>query len=264
MNAPLEARMRERVRRKFNRISAPYADFALVKLRRETARELELIRPRPEDRVLDVACGPGTLALALAPHVREVCGLDIAQRMVGRARLSARDRFPAKVHFIVADAERIPFPDDWFDLVTCGYSFANFVEPARILAEMARVTRQTGRLVIVELLAPTDPAKREALLKLEELRGGFRTPIFSFTDFQRLFQSSGLRLVDCRIRKRPRWFRDWARLGSLAPRSHAYRRAWQMLLSSLTDDALGLEARRVGNDIRFYHTTATFLLEKAA
>lgn len=262
MSAPVPAPLKERIRRKFNRISAPYARFALQRLRHETEREVEFIHPRPNDRVLDVACGPGTLALALAPHVRAVYGLDIAERMIARARLFARRRPSEKLHFLLGDAERIPFPAGWFDLVTCGYSFAHFPAPGRTLAEMARVVKQDGRLAIIEVLAPDNSRQHEQMRTLEELRDGFRTYTLTLADFCHLFDRSGVRLVDCRIRKRARWFRDWARLGSLTADSRAYRRAWQILTESFREDTTGLQPRRVGNDIRFYHTSATFILEK--
>lgn len=258
----MQAPLKELVRRKFNRISAPYARFALQRLRHETKREVEFIHPRPNDRVLDVACGPGTLALALAPQASVVCGLDIAERMIARARLFARRQPSEKLHFLLGDAERIPFPAGWFDLVTCGYSFAHFPAPARMLAEMARVVKHDGRLAIIEVLAPGNSRQRQRMRTLEELREGFRNCTLTLADFHHLFDRTGLRLVDCRIRKRGRWFRDWARLGSLTADSRAYRRAWQILVESLREDTTGLQPRRVGSDIRFYHTTATFLLEK--
>ena len=262
MSAPIEAPLKELVRQTFNRISAPYARFALQRLRRETAREVELLQPRRDHRVLDVACGPGTLALALAPHVRVIYGLDIAEQMIARAQIFARRQPSENLHFMLADAERIPFPEGCFDLVTCGYSFAHFPDPACTLAEMARVVKPHGRMAILELLAPGNPIQRERMCTLEDLRQGFHTRTFTLVEFRNLFERSGMRLVDCRIRKRARWFRDWARLGSLAQASHAYRQAWQILIESLREDATGLQPRRVGNDIRFYHTTATFILLK--
>jgi len=107
---------------------------------------------RPGERVLDVAAGSGDLAAALARRsgsTGEVWLTDINRSMltVGRDRLlDAGYALPA----VQCDAERLPFRDDYFDCVTVGFGLRNMTHKDRALAEMYRVLRGGGRLVVLE------------------------------------------------------------------------------------------------------------------
>ncbi len=113
---------------------------------------VEIARPRRGERVLDVAAGSGDLARAIAKRVGpggEVWLTDINLSMLARGRdrlLDAGAAAPA----IQCDAERLPFPDRAFDLVTVGFGLRNMTHKEAALAEMARVLRPGGRLVVLE------------------------------------------------------------------------------------------------------------------
>jgi demethylmenaquinone methyltransferase/2-methoxy-6-polyprenyl-1,4-benzoquinol methylase len=125
------------------------------------ARAVDLARVSPGSRVLDVATGTGDLALELARRVApggEVVGADFAEGMLDRARAKA-ERHPGAVRprFEWADATALPYPDDSFDAATVGFGVRNFEDLPRGLAEMARVVRPGGRVVVLEITTPTRP-----------------------------------------------------------------------------------------------------------
>jgi demethylmenaquinone methyltransferase/2-methoxy-6-polyprenyl-1,4-benzoquinol methylase len=125
------------------------------------ARAVDLARVSPGSRVLDVATGTGDLALELASRVApggEVVGADFAEGMLDRARAKA-ERHPGAVRprFEWADATALPYPDDSFDAATVGFGVRNFEDLPRGLAEMARVVRPGGRVVVLEITTPTRP-----------------------------------------------------------------------------------------------------------
>jgi ubiquinone/menaquinone biosynthesis C-methylase UbiE len=98
------------------------------------------------DAVLDVGCGTGALldiVLATRPGVRAL-GIDLSPEMIEVARERLGDRADLRV----ADAEALPFPDGRVDLVVCVDSFHHYPHPAAALAEMRRVTRPGGALVL--------------------------------------------------------------------------------------------------------------------
>jgi demethylmenaquinone methyltransferase/2-methoxy-6-polyprenyl-1,4-benzoquinol methylase len=107
------------------------------------------------DRALDVASGTGDLAIELAERVGPagtVVGSDFSEAMLDRARQKS-----ATVTWEWANALDLPYPDDGFDAATVGFGARNFSDLDRGLAEMARVVRPGGRVVILEITTPQRP-----------------------------------------------------------------------------------------------------------
>jgi demethylmenaquinone methyltransferase/2-methoxy-6-polyprenyl-1,4-benzoquinol methylase len=120
---------------------------------RERAADLAAVGPG--DRVLDVASGTGDLAIELARRVGPdgtVIGSDFSEPMLERARQKS-----AAVTWEQANALDLPYPDDGFDAVTVGFGARNFSDLDRGLAEMTRVVRPGGRVVVLEMTTPRRP-----------------------------------------------------------------------------------------------------------
>ncbi len=127
------------------------------------ARAADLARVSPGDRVLDVATGTGDLALELAARVGpggEVIGSDFSERMLDHAREKAARRGApggVRARFEWADALSLPYDEDSFAAATVGFGARNFADLPRGLAEMARVVRPGGRVVVLEITTPVKP-----------------------------------------------------------------------------------------------------------
>jgi SAM-dependent methyltransferase len=106
-----------------------------------------------DERALDAGCGAGALALALAPLVREVVGLDA----VPEALDQARRRAPANATFVEGELARLPFERGAFDLAGCLRVLHHVPRPELAVSELVRVTRPGGRIVVVDQLGTTDP-----------------------------------------------------------------------------------------------------------
>jgi demethylmenaquinone methyltransferase/2-methoxy-6-polyprenyl-1,4-benzoquinol methylase len=125
-------------------------------------RAVDLARVGSGNRVLDVATGTGDLALELARRVApdgSVLGSDFSEGMLDRARAKASTHQELSVspRFEWADALELPYPDDSFDAATVGFGARNFSDLGRGLAEMARVVRPGGRVVVLEITTPRRP-----------------------------------------------------------------------------------------------------------
>jgi demethylmenaquinone methyltransferase/2-methoxy-6-polyprenyl-1,4-benzoquinol methylase len=114
--------------------------------------------------ILDVACGTGAvmahLARACAPSAQLV-GVDFTEAMLraGRPRLATVSQ-PHRLHLCVGDAQALPYPDRYFDVVTMMFGVRNFDDPAAGLAECHRVLRPDGSLCVVEFTWPQQPMMR--------------------------------------------------------------------------------------------------------
>jgi len=122
-------------------------------------RAADLAAVVPGDRVLDVATGTGDLALELAARAGpggHVIGSDFSEAMLARARAKAPEA-PAPMTFEWANALELPYGDGEFAAATVGFGARNFSDLDRGLAEMARVVRPGGRVVVLEITTPTRP-----------------------------------------------------------------------------------------------------------
>ena len=122
-------------------------------------RAVERARLRPGMSALDVCCGTGDLALELARRVGpqgRVVGCDFSEPMLELARRKADER-GARADFQWADALDLPYGDGEFDAVTVGFGVRNLADLERGVAELARVLRPGGHLVILEITQPTRP-----------------------------------------------------------------------------------------------------------
>lgn len=122
-------------------------------------RAADLAQLNPGDHALDVATGTGDLAFELARRVGpegEVIGSDFSEEMLDRARAKAKPA-DAAVRFESGNALELPYPDDSFAAATVGFGARNFSDLNRGLAEMARVVRPGGRVVVLEITTPQRP-----------------------------------------------------------------------------------------------------------
>jgi demethylmenaquinone methyltransferase/2-methoxy-6-polyprenyl-1,4-benzoquinol methylase len=144
------------VRAMFDRIARVYDRMNSVMTagmhHRWRRRAADLARVGPGSRALDVATGTGDLAIELAGRGASVVGLDFSERMLELARAKA----PA-IEFVQGNALELQYPDASFDAVTVGFGARNFSDLDRGLAELARVTRPGGRVVILEITSPQRP-----------------------------------------------------------------------------------------------------------
>ena len=144
------------VRAMFDRIARVYDVMNSVMTagmhHRWRRRAAELARVGPGSSALDVATGTGDLAIELARRGAEVTGSDFAPAMLEIARRKAPG-----LQFEEGDALELAYPDASFDAVTVGFGARNFGDLDRGLAEMARVARPDGRVVVLEITTPTKP-----------------------------------------------------------------------------------------------------------
>ena len=143
------ADVRRLIQQGWEEVASEYARDRLGIFERFAGRLLELVRPSPGSKLLDVGTGSGAVALQASAWVGpdgQVTGSDVAMAMVSLARQAAAEQGITGATFHQMDAEQLDFPDASFDAVTCAFSLFQFPDMSRALAEMWRVLKPGGRL----------------------------------------------------------------------------------------------------------------------
>ena len=175
-------------------------------------RMIELVEPRQDWRVLDVATGGGHTALAFAPRVREVVASDLTQEMLEAAERFVRGKGVTNVRFAEADACSLPFQDAEFDLVTCRVAPHHFSDCARFVREMARVLKPGGIAAMIDNLVPEDRPTADYINDLEKYRDPSHVRAYTATAWQRFFQDAGFQIEATETFRKARDFEAWAGL----------------------------------------------------
>jgi SAM-dependent methyltransferase len=183
------------VRTRFGATAERVADHARQQI--ETVREQlrTFVVPSGDERAIDSGTGAGTLALALAPLVREVVGVDIVPELLERARNEA----PANVSFVEGDATKLPFEIGSFDLACTRRTLHHIAHPEPAIAELARVTVPGGHVFVDDQIAPVDPLAAFELDRFERARDPSHTRTLPDVDLRQLFEANGLVLIRARF-----------------------------------------------------------------
>jgi SAM-dependent methyltransferase len=214
---------------------------------------------RPDDTVLDVACGPGLMACAFAQVARHVTGIDLTPAMIERAKMLQRSKAPhpalspegrglENLSWRVGDVVPLPFADAAFSLVFTRYSFHHFEDPKAVLAEMVRVGAPGGRVVVVDVFTST-PEQAEAFNRMEKLRDPSHVRALSLGELTGLFQEAGL--ADVRTEFYKHSFELEQVLQGSFPHPGDADRVRRLFQDDLNTNRLGLEATCVDGQIHF-------------
>jgi len=167
------------VRKRFGEPAELIAELEDLRAAETQQRLRRLLTLTGEERALDV--GTGAFAIALAPLVREVVGVDVVPELLEEGR----KRAPANVELVGADSTALPYERGSFDLVCTARTLHHVQRPELVLAEMNRVLRPGGTMLVVD--------------RLERARDRSTTRILAEVDLRGLFEANGLVLRQAEI-----------------------------------------------------------------
>jgi len=207
---------KDKVREQFARTADGYVrnrGFATGKDLEEAAR---LLKPTPEDSLLDVACGGGHTALYFAPMVRSVVASDLTMQMLKKAQeFISEEGGVENVTFREADAEDLPFPAGAFTLLTCRIAPHHFPDVPRALREFYRVLRRGGRMVVIDTLLPEDPEIAEFYQTMEKMRDPTHIRAHTESEWTRMVTEAGFIVHETRTFPKTHDFQEWAKRAGL-------------------------------------------------
>ena len=217
-----------------------------------------LAQPSRNDRILDVACGPGLVACEFARHSGWVTGIDITPAMIDQAGKRQRELGLTNLDWQVGDVLPLPYGNDTFSLVITRYSFHHFLDPRGVLAEMIRVCRPDGRVLVADVTI--HPAKAAAYDRLEQMRDPSHTHALTAEEFADLFLQSGLK--ECRQSAYGVEIELEAQLRASFPRPGDTERLREMIVADIGVDSLGINARRQGDTVAYTVPIGVFVGRK--
>ena len=190
----------EAVRARFAATAAGVAEHSARQVERVREELRDFLPLTGEERALDSGTGAGVLALALAPLVREVVGVDLVPELLAAARAAA----PPNVTFVEGDATALPFEAGSFDLAGSRRTLHHVSRPELAVAELARVTRPGGLIYVDDQIAPVDPLAALALDRFERARDPSHARTLPDIDLRHLFEANGLVVVRTRFQSHRR------------------------------------------------------------
>jgi ubiquinone/menaquinone biosynthesis C-methylase UbiE len=231
------------VRERFTRTAEVFGDYAVANRVTEAEMLARMVSAGPNDRAVDLACGPGTLALRFARHVRSICALDLTPAILARARSNAAKDGLANLVCVLGDAQALPFADGALDLAVTSYSLHHISDPAKVLNEMARVVKPGGRVGVLDIVVPETPKIRELNHRIEYIRDNSHARSLARSDFERNFGAAGLRIVATEVRGHPRTFDHWMYVAGWKRTDAVYIEARRLMESSMADDGADFHPR---------------------
>jgi SAM-dependent methyltransferase len=212
-------------------------------------------------RVLDVACGPGLVACAFAESGARTVGIDATPAMIERAKALANEKGLANVEWRVGVAHPLPFDDNSFDVVTCRFAFHHYHDPAKAFAEMKRVCRPDGMIVVCDAYTSDDPAKAEAFNRMERLRDPSTERFLRLNEIEDFFRKAELQ-PEQHFYRVPLELESLMK-GSFPKEGDAEVIRGMIVRSADNGDSLGINVRRGGDQIVFDYPVVILAARKS-
>ncbi|MFI5174422.1 MAG: class I SAM-dependent methyltransferase [Terriglobia bacterium] len=186
---------KQKLREEFTKQARAYASNTNIHDPGRLERLVDAVNPDPSSRVLEIATGPGYVAMTFAEHCREVIGVDLTEAPLAIAEETRRARGLNNVSFRLADADQLPFREGEFDVVVCRLAFHHFEVPELTLREMTRVCRKGGVVAIEDLTVSEHPLRAEYQNAFEKLRDPSHVRARPMSELLAMFTASGLEIL---------------------------------------------------------------------
>ena len=220
---------------------------------------MELAGVTDKDTVLDIACGTGMVACAFATVARHVSGIDLTPAMLEQARLLAERQGLTNLSWYEGDIEKLPFADNTFSIVLSRYAFHHFLNPGIVIAEMTRVCRPDGRILIADACPPLD--KANAFNHFEKLFDPSHHRALSVDEFQELLSDAKLKNVRLAAYKMEMELE--AHIAASFPNPGDDEKIRQLFRADIGVDRLGVGVHLRGDQIVYAYPVTVFVAEKA-
>jgi len=206
-------------------------------------RLLQIAAPVGTERVLDIATGGGHTALAFAPLVASVMAIDLTPKMLEAASKFTAERGATNISFELADAERLPFGDETFDIVTARIAPHHFAAPEAFVRESARVLVPGGLFLLDDNMAPEDDELDAYMNRFEQWRDPSHVRAHRPSEWRAWMEASGLRVVAEDPLELKRYaFAEWTERMHMPPSARDELERWLLAAPQRSRDYFRVES----------------------
>lgn len=197
------------VRDEFERQAETFDAWAVRTDRQSGERFIASLGESITGTLLDVACGPGVITAALAPYASAITAFDATEAMIAKARARCEATGLDNVQFAIGDAHDLPFEREQFDGVVARLAIHHFSDPARAIAEMARVLKPDGVLVLADITVSDTKADADLQNAIEILRDPSHVAMLPQAQLVQHVVDAGLEVIATERWDMDREFGEW-------------------------------------------------------
>ena len=205
------------IQEEFTRQSAAFNAAPVMRSAETLQSLLDLVPGDAGGDWAEVACGPGLIGRGLAPKLRRVLGVDLTRAMLEVGRREARQAGLGNVAFLQGDAMQLPFADGSLAGAVTRFSLHHIPLPRRCVAEMARVVRPGGRLVLADHTTVADGEGAAWHQEIERLRDPSHWACLTPAALRRLGERAGMELLEERTIPFTLDYEEWLTRGTGGP-----------------------------------------------
>lgn len=181
------------VKEQFNKQARKFADWWIGKNTEYLQAYFGFCGIHPNDKVLDVACGPGEFTLFIAKQVKHAHGIDISDKEIEIARKLQKEFGLDNLRFDCTDVEHMPCKDNSYSVVVCKSAFHHFIKPGVIFREMIRCCEPGGKISIQDIVAYSDDYVNHYFETFDKLVDISHNKTLNEKEFNNLYTDNGIK-----------------------------------------------------------------------
>ena len=244
----------------FTKQAVPFGKMLAQSNEESTKLLIRMSQLSKSDTVLDVACGPGLLACALASYAQKVTGIDLVPAMIEKAQKTQQEKSLSNIDWKIGEILPLPFVDSNFSVVVCRYAFHHFLKPEAVLKEMIRVAKPKGKVAVIDVFT-SSAAQSDVYDKVEKLKDPSHVRTLPLAELQAMAVRAGL------INSKVEFYRIEFGLednlkASFPDKKSDIDKIRQAVIADIGKDKIGMGACRKGNDVYLSFPIVTMVGEK--
>lgn len=198
---------KEKVKEQFGKNAQKYVESVSHSQSEDLDLLVDWIKPNTDCALLDIATGGGHVAKKMAPHVKTIFATDLTKKMLETTKKFLKDY--KNIHFVIADAENLPFLDNTFDVVVCRIAAHHFPDPSTFISEVSRVLITGGKFILIDNVIPENEDLGKFMNTFEKLRDDSHVKCLSVSKWLNLFKKNNLQVERSRMRQKTFDFSVW-------------------------------------------------------